>query len=151
MDNFNEVYICALSLDDVDQVLDIENSYNLNIHTKNSILKELNNSSFKYFVAKINDKIIGFISFSHTFDIEIEAIAVDKDFTDKGIATLLLNKCFEFARMNNIKDIFLEVRESNTKAINLYIKTGFYKTNSRRGYYDGIEDAIIFKKVIFDN
>lgn len=149
MDNLNNVCICDLSSSDVDQVLEIENSYNLNIHSKNSILKELNTKIFKYFVAKIDNKVIGFISFSHTLDIEIEAIAVDIAYTNKGVATLLLNKCFEFGKVNNIKDIFLEVRESNDKAINLYIKNGFYKTNSRERYYDNLEDAIIFKKEIF--
>lgn len=149
MDNLNNVCICDLSSSDVDQVLEIENSYNLNIHSKNSILKELNTKIFKYFVAKIDNKVVGFISFSHTLDIEIEAIAVDVSYTNKGVATLLLNKCFEFAKLNNIKDIFLEVRESNDKAINLYIKNGFYKTNSRERYYDNLEDAIIFKKEIF--
>lgn len=149
MDNLNNVCICDLSSSDVDQVLEIENSYNLNIHSKDSIFKELNTKIFKYFVAKIDNKVIGFISFSHTLDIEIEAIAVDVYYTNKGVATLLLNKCFEFAKQNNIKNIFLEVRESNQKAINLYIKNGFYKTNSRERYYDNLEDAIIFKKVIF--
>ena len=149
MDNLNNVCICDLSSSDVDQVLEIENSYNLNIHSKDSIFKELNTKIFKYFVAKIDNKVIGFISFSHTLDIEIEAIAVDVYYTNKGVATLLLNKCFEFAKQNNIKNIFLEVRESNQKAINLYIKNGFYKTNSRERYYDNLEDAIIFKKEIF--
>ena len=149
MDNLNNVCICDLSSSDVDQVLEIQNSYNLNIHSKDSIFKELNTKIFKYFVAKIDNKVIGFISFSHTLDIEIEAIAVDVYYTNKGVATLLLNKCFEFAKQNNIKNIFLEVRESNQKAINLYIKNGFYKTNSRERYYDNLEDAIIFKKVIF--
>lgn len=149
MDNLNNVCICDLSSSDVDQVLEIENSYNLNIHSKDSIFKELNTKIFKYFVAKIDNKVIGFISFSHTLDIEIEAIAVEVYYTNKGVATLLLNKCFEFAKQNNIKNIFLEVRESNQKAINLYIKNGFYKTNSRERYYDNLEDAIIFKKVIF--
>ena len=120
MDNLNNVCICDLSSSDVDQVLEIENSYNLNIHSKDSIFKELNTKIFKYFVAKIDNKVIGFISFSHTLDIEIEAIAVDVYYTNKGVATLLLNKCFEFAKQNNIKNIFLEVRESNQKAINLW-------------------------------
>ena len=149
MDNLNNVCLYDLSSSDVDQVLEIENSYNLNIHSKDSVLKELNNDNFKYFVAKIDNKVIGFIAFSHTLDIEIEAIAIDIAYTNNGIATLLLNKCFEFAKLNNIKDIFLEVRESNDKAINLYVKNGFYKTNSRERYYDNLEDAIIFKKEIF--
>lgn len=149
MDNLNDVCLCDLSSSDVDQVLEIENSYNLKIHSKDSILKELNSDNFKYFVAKINEKVIGFIAFSHTLDIEIEAIAVDIAYTNKGVATLLLNKCFEFGKVNNIKDIFLEVRQSNEKAINLYVKNGFYKTNSRERYYDNLEDAIIFKKEIF--
>ena len=149
MDSLKDVCICDLSYSDVDQVLQIENNYNLNVHSKDSVLKELNNDNFKYFVAKIDDRVIGYIAFSHTLDIEIEAIAVDISYTNHGVATLLLNKCFEFAILNNINDIFLEVRESNEKAINLYVKNGFYKTNSRERYYDDLEDAIIFKREIF--
>ena len=151
MNNFdiNNVCIKSLFLTDVHEILNIEKSYGLNIHSKGIILKEFNNDTFKYFVAKLNAKVIGFISFSHTIDIEIEALVVHKDYTKNGVATLLLNKCFEFANENKLKNIFLEVRKSNTKAINLYLKNGFYKTNSRKNYYDGVEDAIIFKKENF--
>ena len=54
MDNLNNVCICDLSSSDVDQVLEIENSYNLNIHSKDSIFKELNTKIFKYFLLSIN-------------------------------------------------------------------------------------------------
>ena len=45
-----------------------------------------------------------------------------------------------------MKDIFLEVRESNQVAINFYKKNNFKQISIRKGYYsDPTEDAIIMK------
>jgi len=58
---------------------------------------------------------------------------------NQGIAQELLDKI-------KTKDIFLEVRESNKKAINFYKKNNFKQISIRKGYYsDPTEDAIIMK------
>ena len=52
-----------------------------------------------------------------------------------------------------IKYITLEVRVSNTPAINLYSKYGFTSFGTRKGYYqDNNEDAMIMwtKNIFFD-
>ena len=47
---------------------------------------------------------------------------------------------------NSLKEIFLEVRESNTPAIALYESLGFEKIGVRKGYYDKPkEDAVIYR------
>ena len=45
-----------------------------------------------------------------------------------------------------LKKLFLEVRESNEVAINLYIKFGFKKISKRTKYYDDGETAVIMLK-----
>jgi ribosomal-protein-alanine N-acetyltransferase len=47
------------------------------------------------------------------------------------------------------KKIFLEVRVSNSPAIELYNKTGFKRVSIRKNYYrlpDGREDALVMSK-----
>lgn len=49
------------------------------------------------------------------------------------------------------KPLRLEVRQSNTAAIQLYSKLGFNKTELAEGYYTDGEDAIVMEKGIEKN
>lgn len=70
---------------------------------------------------------------------EILKIAVADKYRRKGIAEKLLIPI-------KARDIFLEVRESNQKAINFYLKNNFNKIATRKSYYkDNNENALIMK------
>lgn len=71
---------------------------------------------------------------------EIFEIAVSKKFRNQGLASSLMNM------LPQDKDIFLEVRESNIPAINLYLKFGFEIISKRKFYYSNNETAIIMCK-----
>lgn len=145
--DLNLIKIHELQISNINDILDIEQELNIHILSKENILKDLKNQHFKYFIAKYEDVVIGYTSISYIEDIEIESIVVKKDFQRLGIGNLLLNHIFCFAKLNNIQNIFLEVRSSNTPAINLYLKKGFKRINIRKNYYtDTNEDAIILKK-----
>lgn len=147
--DLNLIKIQDLTLKDIKNILNIQSELNIHILSKNNILKDLKNSHFKYFIAKYEENIIGYISISYVTDIEIESIVTKKDYQRLGIGNLLLNYIFDFAKSNNIENIFLEVRSSNIPALNLYLKNGFKKINIRKKYYtDTNEDAIILKKII---
>ena len=147
--DLNLIKIQELALEYINDILDIENELNIHILSKENILKDLENSHFKYFIAKYEDYIVGYTSISYIEDLEIESIAIRKDYQRFGIGNLLLNYIFEFSKLNSVKDIFLEVRSSNSPALNLYLKNGFKKVNIRKNYYnDTNEDAIILKKVM---
>ena len=96
-------------------------------------------NSFIY-IYLIEDKICGYLMVLDSIDVyEILAIATIEKYRNKGIAQELLDKI-------KTKDIFLEVRESNKKAINFYKKNNFKQISIRKGYYsDPTEDAIIMK------
>ena len=97
------------------------------------------NNSFIY-VYLIEDKVCGYLMVLDSIDVyEILAIATVEEYRNKGIAQELLEKI-------KTKDIFLEVREINEKAINFYKKNNFKQISIRKGYYsDPTEDAIIMK------
>lgn len=146
--NLNQVKILPLDVKNVDNVISIQNNLNIHILSKENILNDINNSNFKCIVAVYEKEIIGYISFSYIFDIEIESVLVKSSYQRQGIGTLLLNYIFKFAKENKINNVFLEVRKSNIGAISLYRKLGFSNISIRKKYYENAEDALILKKEI---
>jgi len=134
--------------EDIDEVLLTEQSHNIHILSKNILKEDIKNKNYHYLVAKNGDKkIIGYIGISYILeDADIISIVVHKDYTNHGIACLLLQEIFKFAEENNIKRIMLEVRNSNIPAQKLYEKHGFKQISIRKNYYDGTEDALIYEK-----
>ena len=145
MDN---ILISKMQDEDIEEALLTEQSHNIHILSKNILKEDIKNKNYNYLVAKNNDgKIIGYIGISYVLDsADIISIVVHKDYTKKGIATLLLQEIFAFAKENNIQKIMLEVRRSNIPAQKLYEKHGFKQIAIRNNYYDNTEDALIYEK-----
>ena len=89
--------------------------------------------------------IIGFAGFWVMADeAHIINLAVRKTHRHQGIGGLLLIATIDLAAQLNARIITLEVRASNTAAVNLYGKYGFIQVGLRRAYYvDNKEDAIL--------
>lgn len=145
MDN---IIISKMQDEDIEEALLTEQSHNIHILSKNILKEDIKNKNYNYLVAKNNDgKIIGYIGISYVLDsADIISIVVHKDYTKNGIATLLLQEIFKFAKDNNIQKLMLEVRNSNIPAQKLYEKHGFKQITIRKNYYDNSEDALIYEK-----
>ena len=128
-------------LDYIEQIFNLEKEIFVNSAFNKTYLETLTKgeNSFIY-VYLIEDKVCGYLMVLDSIDVyEILAIATVEEYRNKGIAQELLDKI-------KTKDIFLEVRESNKKAINFYKKNNFKQISIRKGYYsDPTEDAIIMK------
>ncbi|MCM1473187.1 MAG: ribosomal protein S18-alanine N-acetyltransferase, partial [Muribaculaceae bacterium] len=77
---------------------------------------------------------------------DITSVAVDENFRRLGLAQKLIT---EFIKNlpENTENIFLEVRENNTPAINLYKKCGFEKLSLRKNFYSNpYENAVVMVK-----
>lgn len=64
----------------------------------------------------------------------------------KGYGLRLLNRLIDLARWHHARSVFLEVRPSNQRAIEIYQQRGFDMVGRRPNYYPaevGREDAII--------
>jgi len=68
-------------------------------------------------------------------DLEILTLAVHPDHRRMGLASQLLNQLQDFAKQNHKQKIFLEVKATNTPAIQLYLKNGFEQNGVRKNYY----------------
>ena len=90
-----------------------------------------------------NNVIVGVLVYLLIYDrAEIEYIVVKDEYKNKGIGSKLL-KYIE----NNIKNITLEVRESNTTAINFYKKNGYSIVSTRHNYYKDEDGYLMIKNL----
>jgi ribosomal-protein-alanine N-acetyltransferase len=77
-------------------------------------------------------------------ELHIATIATHPDFRKQGIGKKLLTYALKSARDEGATRSFLEVRESNKTAINMYTSFGFVEDGRRKEYYkDNHEDAIL--------
>jgi len=77
-----------------------------------------------------NDKLVGLVAAYDNSTKKfgwITNVSVDPEYSGKGIAIELLNKCHKYFENKRYFHIFLEVFLDNKKAINLYLKQGFVK------------------------
>ena len=80
-------------------------------------------------------------------ELHILKIAVAPAQRGHGLATWFLNHCFIMGARQGTNFVFLEVRPSNTPAIELYQKLGFAEIGRRPNYYpNSMEDALIMMK-----
>ncbi len=78
---------------------------------------------------------------------EIYNIAVKREFQNRGIGNKLLNNLVLLAKEHNSQSIWLEVRNSNTKAVNFYQKNNFRQIYKRKNFYSNpLENAIVMKR-----
>ncbi|MCX6825838.1 MAG: ribosomal protein S18-alanine N-acetyltransferase [candidate division Zixibacteria bacterium] len=76
-------------------------------------------------------------------------MGVAPEYQRKSVAKILLNGILEIADRAECDYIFLDVRPSNTAALNLYGKFGFTQLYRRPGYYRfPDEDAVVMIKTL---
>lgn len=98
-----------------------------------------------YIVLEVEGNIVGFVGARTTrgTDLHITNVAVLPDYRFLNVATLLLKTLEKIARALDKKEITLEARVSNTKAIRLYRKNGYEVVGTKENYYTPEnEDAV---------
>ena len=115
--------------------------------TYDVLQEELNNPNSEYFVAKLENNILGFAGiWKAVDDVHITDIVVKKSNRQTGIGSKLLEKLIQTAKSQNFNSITLEVNEHYQPAINLYLKYGFKNVGFRKKYYNNKDNAIIMTK-----
>lgn len=97
-------------------------------------------------LAENNNLLVGYVVVTHGGgDAELLNISVAPQYQRKGIGSCLLQHAVSCVK-ENADMLFLEVRRSNRKAIELYAKEGFFEVGHRKNYYptvNGHEDALL--------
>lgn len=139
------VTVRLMTESDIDSVLEISSLSFAHSWSRESYEKELNNTLAKYFVAEVQNKVVGFIGTWIIVDeSNITNVAVHPNYRKLSIGSKLIEYLIFYCKDLNCVSHTLEVRASNIPAINLYKKYGFIESGLRKGYYsDNNEDAIL--------
>ncbi len=129
-----------------DRFHEIENLFP-NVFTYDSISRDLENNPFShYLVYLLDNKIIGFINYYFIYDrVEIANFNILEQYQNNHYGSKLLEEVI--MRSIDKKNITLEVRCDNNKAIKIYQKYGFKKKAIRKNYYHGIDGILMEKEM----
>ena len=113
-----------------------------------ALADELRNPLAVFFVAERDEKAAAYAGMHHILDEGyITNIAVHPDYRRQGLATALVRALDRYADENDLNRLTLEVRASNSAAIDIYRRAGFDQEGVRTGFYDDpIEDGLILSK-----
>ena len=135
-----------ITLRSLSQIAEIERECFSTPYTKSMLESGYNAPSF---LGLVDDsaKVRGYVLATVVLDeANIDRVAVRKIYRGQGLATSLI-KSLELELLDRgVKPVLLEVRRSNTPAINLYTRLGYTKIAERKNYYENNEDALIFNK-----
>ena len=139
-----------ITVDDLDQIVKIEEKAHSHPWNLSHFASSLS-SRHHCHLLEVDEEIVAYAVTSTAYDeAELLNLTVAPDHQRQGIGRSLLNALSE-SFDKTIKTFFLEVRESNSNAIDLYIDEGFNEVGRRPGYYPGDdkrEDAIIMAKTL---
>ncbi len=92
--------------------------------------------------------VVGYIMYHNVLDESmIINFAIDPAFRNRGWGSELLGNTLQIMLQQGIETFWLDVRESNTTARNLYHKYGFQLSGCRKNYYtQPDEDAVVMVK-----
>ncbi|WP_163327832.1 ribosomal protein S18-alanine N-acetyltransferase [Desulfurobacterium thermolithotrophum] len=133
------------SLYDLNAILKIEEESFPDSWKRKLLEKELSLPFSVFLVAELRGKIVGYLIAWIIGEIcELNKIAVASRLRGRRIGEKLLKELINECQERKVKEIFLEVRESNFSAIKLYERVGFKRVSIRERYY-GCENAVVYK------
>lgn len=140
--------ISRMQISDLDSIHDILVSEFDDFWTPSIFKEELQNSNSLYFMAQIDDEIVGFAGIKIILDeADLMNIVVKKSYRNKGIGKSLLNYIISNSKDLDLQSITLEVNENNSVAIHLYESLGFQKVGFRKNYYKNDNGLLMTKQI----
>ncbi|WP_458403632.1 ribosomal protein S18-alanine N-acetyltransferase [Methanobrevibacter sp.] len=98
-----------------------------------------------FLVAELDGYVIGYVIFWIKYENQghIISIAVDRDYRRLGAGSKLLVKAIAILSLLKLDVVYLEVRKSNTEALEFYKQFNFKQDRVVPGYYETGEDAVV--------
>lgn len=120
--------------------------------TKENLAEELENENSHFLAAVSDNNVLGYIGVQEVCgEAYITNVAVYPKYRRMGLGKSLLSRAGEDAKARNCQFISLEVRKSNTSAIELYRKQGYNVAGERKNFYSNpSEDGLIMTKSFKD-
>jgi len=108
---------------------------------------ELEKSESRILVATVEGRVVGYVcGWVMGEEMEVANLAVDPQWRGRGLGKGLLKALLERALEEGVREVWLEVRESNQTAQKLYASLGFSPVGYRLKYYpDTGENALVMR------
>ncbi len=138
--------IRKMTVEDIPAVVQLDQiSFSLPWPERSFRFELTDNAASRSWVAEVDRRVVGMIvGWMLVDEMHIATIATHPDFRRQGIARKLLSHTLSYAIDEGAQSSFLEVRESNLAAQEMYHQFGYQATGRRRRYYrDNDEDAIL--------
>lgn len=143
------IRIRKAKINDISVISGIEEQRFPNPWKENYLINELSHDISYFYVAEVisSNQVAGYIIFWIIEDeLELHKIATALKYKKKSIGKKLFQFMLRTASQKKVKEIFLEVRKSNTGAIKFYESFDFQLAGVRPAYYmDPPEDALIYR------
>ena len=127
------------------------------MYSDESLKEQMEVKNHHYFLAKENDKFLGYMSIEHNCEnsgkTKIHKIYILPDVQKKGIGKLLLDTAINETKKQNGSAIFLNVNKYNDNAIGFYKKTNFFLAKEEvidigNGFI--MDDYVFEKEIIYE-
>jgi ribosomal-protein-alanine N-acetyltransferase len=144
-EKLKELTLAFMTVDDIDEVLEIERASFTTPWSETSFFNEIKNPRSISKVARLGERISGYLCASRIIDEgHILTFAVHPDFRRLGIASELIRDILGQLKREGCRFVFLEVRVSNSAARKMYESFGFRELGVRKDYYlSPVEDGIV--------
>ena len=113
--------------------------------SRQSFWEEASHTDAYYLIAKDTDKDNLIVAYAGCWVLANEGhitnVAVDPDYQGQGLGRRLMNELTSRVKALGVDSMTLEVRPSNTVAINLYTSLGFRSVGQRPKYYTNPVEA----------
>ena len=138
--------IRRMALDDLPAVIELDKlSFSLPWPERSFRFELTENTASRCWVAELDGRIVGMIvAWLLVDEAHIATLATHPGFRRQGVARNLLTYALRYMSKEGAVTSFLEVRESNTAAQEMYHQFGYEEVGRRKRYYkDTNEDAIL--------
>jgi ribosomal-protein-alanine N-acetyltransferase len=134
---------------DLDAIDDIEiDSFVADRFTRRNLRRMLAARKTLFLLARIGGEPAGYMALAFRRGSAISriySIAVDPEHRGAGVAQAMLSAALDLTARRGCRQVQLEVRKSNTKAITVYERAGFHLRGTREAYYEDGEAALLFE------
>jgi len=130
-----EVHLAPLTEALLDDVLRIEKSAYAHPWTRGNFADSLK-SGYQLLALMGGDTLIGyFVAMEGVDEVHLLNITVAPEFQGQGFGVLMLDALSVWARSRQALCLWLEVRESNVRAMHVYERFGYRRVGERKHYY----------------
>ena len=139
-----------LNIDNINSIKEVQSIFCDAFKQKDELINTLTaNPYVKLCTYSVDKKIVAFIEYEEIYDrYELDNIFVLEEYRNMGLASYLMQYMIDEGKKNNIKNITLEVRRDNDKAIRLYKKYGFIEKAIRHNYYGNCDGILMEKEMM---